>query len=293
MARQEKNALVAVDFQNDFVMPPKDEAEKLYPGVDLVQGIHWGSLSVPGGVIAADTFADFINSGAVKFHEISFTHDCHDLHIATPIMWVDSDGNHPAPFTWIKSEDVINKKWRLNVPVQALQQKALDYIIHLETEGRYILTVWFPHCQIGSYGAALYKPIIDAAVAWRDKNIATLTHVTKGSNPWTEHYSGMKAAWVDPSDHTTGMNKGFIKMIQGYDNIYFGGLALNFCVRETMLDIIREFDPDNVKKIVLLTDCTSAIPDPPGQTLFQSFTDSFLDEATSAGMRLAKAADLM
>jgi len=76
-------------------------------------------------------------------------------------------------FTWIKSQDVKDGLWRLNVPVKAQQDKALDYLIHLESEGRYILTVWFPHCQIGTYGAALYKPVIDAAVAWRDKYIAT------------------------------------------------------------------------------------------------------------------------
>jgi len=293
MARHEKNAIVGVDFQNDFVLPPKDEAAKLYPGVELIQGIHFGSLSVPDGVNCALNFARFISGYGSKISEISFTHDCHDLHIATPVLWVDSQGNHPAPFTWIKSEDIKNGLWRLNVPVQALQQKAYDYVVHLENEGRYILTVWFPHCQIGTYGAALHKPVIDAAVTWRDKYVATLTHVTKGSNPWTEHYSGMMAAMVDPNDRTTALNKPFIKMLQEYDNIYFGGLALNFCVRETMLDIIRNFDPDNVKKIVLLTDCTSAIPDPPGSTLFQSFTDSFLDEAVKAGMRLAKSIDFI
>jgi len=98
MARREKNAIVGVDFQTDFVLPPKDEAAKLFPEVELIQGIHYGNLSVPNGVVCAENFAKFITASGPRISEISFTHDCHDLHIATPVMWVDVDGNHPAPF---------------------------------------------------------------------------------------------------------------------------------------------------------------------------------------------------
>ena len=294
MAKQ-KNALVGVDFQNDFVLPSLAEAEKMYPGSDLIQGIHYGSLPVPGGVVAAENFTKFIKFFGKNLSMISFTHDSHDLHIATPVMWVDKDGNHPAPFTTITLKDVLDRKWRIAIPAEWAQKRGIEYLTHLKKEGRYVLTIWNPHCQIGTYGASLYKPVIEAAVEWRDKYIATLDHITKGSNPFTEHYSGMQAAHHDSSDPGTGLNKKFIKMLEtsDFDNIYFGGLALNFCVRETMLDIIREFDSRNIEKIVLLTDCTSAIPDPPGSTLFKSFTDTFLKEATSKGMRIAKSTDLI
>ncbi len=271
---KETNAAVGVDFQNDFVLAN-------------------GNLPVPGGEDDATRFGKFIENNGAKIDELSLTHDCHDLHIATPIMWVDSDGNHPAPFTNITYDMAVDRVWRINSPLKEHQDRGIKYLKELQDEGRYILSIWNPHCQIGTIGAAIYEPLINTAIAWRNKYTANITHVTKGSNPWTEHYSAMKAAVVDPMDRSTALNKPFIEMIQEYDNIYFAGEALNFCVRETMLDIIRNFEPENVKKIVLITDCTSPIPDAPGETLFQSFTDSFMDEAITAGMRTALSTDII
>jgi len=283
MAKKEKNALVIVDMQNDFMDKVRDGIYR--PG-------DGPKLPVPGAEQDALCLADFISANGALLDEISLTHDCHDLHIATPVMWVDKDGKHPTPFTPISAQNAKDGLWRINSPIPEHQKRGIEYLEAMERDGRYVLTIWPPHCQIGTTGAAIQEDVIEVCVRWRDKYVATLTHVTKGSNPWTEHYSGMMAAVVDPSDSSTALNKPFINMIQGYDNIYFAGEALNFCVRETMLDIIRNFDPDNVKKIVLLTDCTSAIPDN-DQTgnLFQSFTDNFMDEATTAGMRLAKSTD--
>ena len=281
---KKKNVLVIVDVQNDFMDIVR---EGIFP-----KGRTEGSLPVPGAQADAQRITEFIRNNGKDLDEISLTHDCHDLHIATPVMWINKDGTHPDPFMSISYDDVKNGVWRINSPLQKHADIALEYLKHLQDEGRYILTIWPPHCEIGTAGVAIQEDVIAAAIEWRNKYVATLTHVTKGSNPWTEHYSGMKAAKVDPADKTTAMNKAFIDMLQKNDNIYFCGEALNFCVKETMLDIIREFDPDNVKKIILLTDCTSAIPDSPETgNLFQSFTDSFLEEAINAGMRTAKSTD--
>jgi len=291
MGKKEKNALVIVDMQNDFMDKVR---EGIYPsGYSGNQIIHdQPALPVPGAAEDAGRLVNFIRNNGAVLDEISLTHDCHDLHIATPVMWVDKDGNHPAPFTPISAQNAKDGIWRINSPVPEHQQQGIAYLEALEHGGRYVLTIWPPHCQIGTIGAAIQEDVIAACIDWRNEFVATLTHVTKGSNPWTEHYSGMMAAVVDPTDPTTSLNKPFISMIQGFDNIYFAGEALNFCVRETMLDIIRNFDPDNVKKIILLTDCTSAIPDNEFTgNLFQSFTDSFMDEATTAGMRTALSTD--
>lgn len=281
---KQKNALVIVDMQNDFMDFVRED---IYPE----KGRTVGALPVPGAAKDAKRVAKFIRDNGSKLDEINLTHDCHDLHIATPIMWIDKDGNHPVVFTGISYDDVKSGKWRINSPLEKHQKIGLEYLKDLQDEGRYVLTIWPPHCQIGTVGVSIQEDVIAAAIEWRDKYVATLEHVTKGSNPWTEHYSGMKAAKVDPSDSSTALNKRFIQKLQIFDNIYFCGEALNFCVRETMLDIIREFDPDNVKKIILLTDCTSPIPDQPGDNLFKSFADSFMEEATNAGMRTIKSTD--
>jgi len=285
MAKQKtKNSLVIVDMQNDFMDVVR---YGIYP-----DGRIEGYLPVPGAYDDAQRVEAFIRRNGSKLDDISPTHDLHNLHIATPIMWVDRDGNHPDPFSLISYQEAKDGIWRINSPNIHHQQKGIDYLKKLEDDGRYILTVWVPHCEIGTVGASIQENVMLAMIEWQRKYVATIDHVTKGSNPWTEHYSGMAAAVIDPRDKTTALNKPFIDKLQSFDNIYFAGEALNFCVRHTMLDIIRNFDPANVKKIVLLTDCTSAIPDSPETgDLFKSFTDSFMDEALAAGMRTALSTD--
>jgi nicotinamidase/pyrazinamidase len=284
MSRKQKNVLVIVDMQNDFM-------DVVRAGI-FSNGRTMGALPVVGATEDAKRITGFINRNGKSLDDISLTHDCHNLHIATPVMWIDKHGNHPNPFTNIFYNDAKSGLWRINSPQISHQERGIQYLKDLEDEGRYILTIWPPHCEIGTNGAAIQEDIMTACLNWQTKYVATLNHVTKGSNPWTEHYSAMKAAQVDSSDPSTAMNKGFINMLQKNDNIYFCGTALNFCVRETMLDVIREFDPDNVKKIILLTDCVSAIMDTPDTgTLFKSFTDSFMEEALNAGMRTAKSTD--
>jgi hypothetical protein len=55
---------------------------------------------------------------------------------------------------------------------------------------------------------------------------------------------------------------------------------------------MAKFDPENIKKIVFLDDCSSPVPDAPGSTLFESWTHDFLKKAKDAGMRTARSTDI-
>jgi len=268
----QKNMGFAIDLQNGFIVE------------DL------GELPVAGGDKAAENYAEFIKKNGAKLDELSFTYDCHDYcHIAHPICWVDKKGRHPKPMDVITLDDFKDKKWRFNSPQEHHQNRAEGYLAHLQNEARYVLTIWQPHCIIGSPGNNLHESVFEAMIEWQHRYVATVTKVTKGSNMWTEHYSAMMAAMVDPKDMSTAMNKAFVNMLDKYDNIFTSGLALNFCLASTVLDIIR-FNPAVAEKIVLLEDCTAAIT---GADILDKMTDDFMEEAGAAGMRIAKSTDVV
>ena len=169
MAKQKQtNSLVIVDIQNDFMDVIRNG---IYPpDPTFPMGRIEGHLPVPGAYDAALKIAAFIRRNGHKLDDISPTHDMHKLHIATPIMWVDRDGNHPAPFSQISYQEAKDGKWRINSPHQYYQQIGIDYLKTLQDDGRYVLTIWFPHCPIGGVGAAMQE---DVFLALRNGKINT------------------------------------------------------------------------------------------------------------------------
>ena len=110
-------------------------------------------------------------------------------------------------------------------------------------------------------------------------------YVTKGHNPWTEHYSGVMADVPDPEDATTQLNIGLIETLKKADIVLFSGQALDFCVANTVRDIARNFGEQNVRKTVLIEDTTSPVLGYGGEAA------KFLQEMRDQGMQTTKAAD--
>jgi nicotinamidase-related amidase len=112
--------------------------------------------------------------------------------------------------------------------------------------------------------------------------------VTKGSNPWTEHYSAVQADVPDPADVTTQLNTGLIKTLEEADIILVAGEAGSHCLANTVRDIANNFgDASYVGKLVLLEDATSPVP------TFDKFQDDFVAEMTAKGMQLSTTVDWM
>lgn len=88
-----KIGLLGIDLQNDFVLKN-------------------GGLSVPGAEEDAQRITDFIKKNKSKINQISMTMDTHrNFSIFYPEFWKDKDGNHPAPFTVITTQDIKDGKW--------------------------------------------------------------------------------------------------------------------------------------------------------------------------------------
>jgi nicotinamidase-related amidase len=232
---------VVIDAQNDFCKPN-------------------GSLYVAGADEDMKRLAVMIDRIRGKIDDIHATLDSHhQIDIAHPLFWIDNDtGKSPNPFTIITVSDIEKGKYRTFHP--GCMKRAIEYVKQLEINNRYPLCIWPVHCDIGSWGYGFHQEIYDAMVRWENERFAVVDKVTKGSNPWTEHYSAVQADVPDPNDPSTMLNIKLIQTLQEADIIFFAGEAASHCCYNTAKDIIDNFGGEHAKKIVLLEDCTSAVP---------------------------------
>ena len=266
--------LLSIDPQVDFCSPT-------------------GALSVKGADADMDRLSNFLIKFSDKIDDIHVTLDSHqELHIAHPIFWKNRDGKHPDPFTMITLKDFNNGLYRTSVP--SLQKYAGEYLAGLEKNGRYTLTIWNPHCLIGTPGACVYPSFANALSHWAKSQYGTVNYVPKGSSYKTEHYSAIQSDYPDPADATTQINVGFLNMLQEADIILLTGEAKSHCLNYTVRDACNFFNDDSLaKKMVLLEDCTSPVwhPLPNVNQIFIDMADGFVKEMTSRGMQVSNTKD--
>ncbi len=245
-----------------------------------------GALYVPGAENDMTNVSNFIKRLNGKIDNISVTLDSHHLFdVAHPMFWVDSNNNHPSPFTIITLDDVKKNVW--NPSIISLTSKIIDYVENLEKNNRYPLCIWPPHCLIGSPGYCVCEELYPSLVEWEKTNIEIVNYVTKGSNWMTEHYSAVQADVPDPTDPTTMLNTELINALQKSDFIILTGEALSHCVANTVRDIADNFGDDNIKKLILFDDCTSNVPG------FENLGNDFVDEMKKRGMKVMKSIDFL
>jgi nicotinamidase-related amidase len=103
--------------------------------------------------------------------------------------------------------------------------------------------------------------------------------ITKGSNPWTEHYSAVQAEVPDPGDPDTQLNQALIDQLDQADMILIAGEAGSHCVKASTEHIVAHLP--RPQRVVLLTDCMSPVSG------FAPQQDAFLADMRSRGVRLA------
>ncbi len=264
----QKVHLVVIDPQVDFCDPR-------------------GALYVKGAECDIQRLTAMVTRIAPKLDDIHVTLDSHRLiDVAHPIFWKDSSGNPPAPFTIISAKDVETGKWTPVLP--SVYKRMLDYVRALETNGRYPLCIWPPHCLIGSQGHCVMPDLHRALQGWEAHRFAMVDYVTKGSNPWTEHYSAVCADVPDPSDPGTQINTRFIQTLMEADLVAIAGEAGSHCLANTVRDIARNFGDDSyIRRLVLLEDATSPVPG------FENLQTDFIKEMRGRGMQIARTTDFL
>jgi nicotinamidase/pyrazinamidase len=255
------------------------------PQVDFCESK--GNLYVKGAEDDMSRLSKIVARLKDKWNDIHVTLDSHHyFDVAHPIYWKDSKGDNPKPFTIITAKEVVDGIWSPTVP--SLYKRSIDYVKTLEKNNRYPLCIWPYHCLIGSDGSKVFPELFDAFIEWEKIPGNMVEYVTKGSNPYTEHYSGLQADVPDPSDTTTQLNKRLIDTLEAVDIIVVAGEASSHCVANTINDLISNFTNfDCAKKIVLLEDAMSPV------TGFEKLTEDFFNNMKSKGVTFAKTTDFL
>lgn len=270
-----------IDPQNDFcdILARELPPDPLRRGASLRP-----ALPVPGAHEDMRRLAAFVRRAGSQAAAIHVTLDSHHpLHIANPHWWADDSGRSPKPFTVIGANEIRAGRWRARDPRR--QASTLAYVEALAASGRYALVVWPEHCLIGHWGHNVHAELAAALDAWERERLQQVDYVLKGSNPGTEHYSAVRAEVPDPDDPATRLNATLIDRLAAAGSIVVAGEALSHCVANTVRDLADALGAEQVRKFVLLTDCTSPVGG------FEALGKTFLEELAARGMRTARSAD--
>lgn len=266
--------LVVIDPQNDFC------------------DIAGAALPVPGAEADIKRLSKMIDRIGYKLDDIHVTMDSHRLiDIAHPAWWMDENGNQPKPFTIISVSDIESGIWTPRNP--AFRPRSLAYAKELARTGKYSLCIWPPHCLIGTWGHNVHPTLNEALQKWSDKEFAMVDYVTKGSNPWTEHYGALLAEVPDPSDPGTSLNTEFLRMLSEADIVVIAGEASSHCVMNTVNQIVDNIGEEHLKKFYLLTDCMSPVPAIPNVVDFPAIAEAWQKKMKSKGMTLTTSKEFL
>lgn len=269
--------LLVIDPQNDFCDLPEPYRPELPLG-----GRATPSLPVPGAHRDLLRVAELVESAGAALSAITVTLDSHQhLDIAHPTFWQTGSGEPVSPFTTITADDVASGRYVLRHAEET--PRALRYLRRLAERGRYQHMVWPVHCEIGSWGHNVHPALRAAYNVWEERTLRAVTKVTKGENPWTEHYSAIQAEVPDESDPRTGTNAALLADLRRAERLYIAGEASSHCVRATTEHVVDAFTPEETKRLVLITDCMSPVSG------FEAAHDAFLRDMQARGVRLASA----
>lgn len=273
--------LLIIDPQNDFCDLPAN-----YRPLDPFGHSLAPSLPVAGAHADMQRLAELIDAGRAGLSGITVTLDSHQrLDIGHPAFWQDAAGAAIPPFTQISAAEVRAGTYQPRL-TQALP-RTLAYLDALEAAGRYTHMVWPVHCEIGTWGHNIHHDLRLACNRWEEQRVAIVDKVTKGANPWTEHYSAVMAEVPDPEDEDTGFNAHLMARLQTADRVFIAGEAGSHCVKATTEHIVDHFAPADLRKLVLIEDCISAVAG------FESQYADFLTSMRARGVQIARAADVV
>lgn len=255
---QKKVALFVIDGQIGFCTPSTKIHSK-------ANDAHGGSLFVPGAPEDMQRLIEWAYRNLDRITSMNFTLDTHRMfQVFHPSMWIDKDGNHPAPFTIISVADIDSGKWK---PI-AYPRELREYAKKLEATGKYALVIWPYHTLLGGISHALVPPLMELAMFHAAARHSQTHFETKGGHTCTENYSVMSPEVRELGGQVVGeFNTAFFTMLMNHDEVWVAGQAKSHCVMETLNDMLRTMqatDPSLVKKLVIIEDAMSSVPAPPG-----------------------------
>lgn len=280
------NAIFAMAEKERFTASIDDSPRRLLLCIDVQKDfIEGGALAVPGSIGDVERMTRFIYNNMEAISSIMCSLDTHIAHqIFHPCWWVNSEGDHPDPYTVITYDDVANNRWR---PVIGNPLDSIQYLKELEKagNGKKKLTIWPYHCIKGTEGNSLENEFAKMVYFHSVARKCVDPMIPKGEDPYSEMYGIIKPEYSKKNF----INTPVLTAIEKYDEIYVVGEAASHCLMESVKQIAEHFTnrPEVTQKITVLEDCTSPIVGYEADTAaaFDNFKNSY-------GIKFAKSTDI-
>lgn len=274
--------LLIIDPQNDFCDVPA-----AWQPIDPLTGAAVApALPVAGAHADMQRVAALVRAGGAGLAGITVTLDSHHrVDVAHPTFWQRGDGAAVTPFTAITAAQV--RAGEFAPRDDSALPRTLAYLDELESRGRYTLMVWPVHCEIGTWGHGVHADIRAAYNQWEEATLRGVRKVSKGENPWTEHYSAIQAEVPDADDAHTQLNAELLAELDRADVLLVAGEAGSHCVRATTEHIVAHLPSGRPGRVVLLTDCMSPVAG------FEAQQAEFLAQMRAAGVRTMTSAEAL
>jgi nicotinamidase-related amidase len=267
--------LLAVDVQNTFCTP----------GFELFVAGRSGT----GALDDSRRLCAFVYRTLDTITEAVVTLDTHQAHqiFHAPFL-VDDEGRHPAPYTLVSPEDVVQGRWLVDPDAAAIlgierpDEYLTSYVEALAAGGKYDLTIWPFHAMLGGIGHALVSAVEEALLFHAIARRTQTRFEVKGRNPLTEHYSvlGPEVRRGPNGEPLGDRNVELVQHLLGFDAVIVAGQAKSHCVAWTVEDLLADV-PEIAPRLYLLEDCTSPV--------VVSNAVDYTDEADAAFTRFADA----
>ncbi len=289
-----KVGFFGIDIQNTFCHPRGE--------------LYVAGMSDTGGVDDSVRTVEWIYRQLAILSGIDCSFDTHRLYANFHCAALINDaGGHPAPFTIITHQDVVEGVWKaspfmasaLGVSLMAAQKQLEHYTAALAARGRYAQTIWPFHGMLGGKGHALVSGLEEAIFFLCAARGIQPGWEVKGTNPWVEEYSVLGPEVKTLSDGTgIPRRTAFIEKLVKYDALVIAGQAKSHCVAWTIDDLLEEvfkLDRTLCSKVYLLEDCTTSIvvKDAQKNVIYDygPDADAAFDKFRNAGMHVVRSTD--
>jgi nicotinamidase/pyrazinamidase len=158
---------------------------------------------------------------------------------------------------------------RLNWPVFTTQDWHPRETAHFAEEPNFT-TTWPVHCVAGTPGAELHPDIKRPGLGF------AYTRFIKGFEPLERGEDDTSYSGYNAVNQQTGETLPDWLKRQQVSGIVMGGLALDYCVRASALDIRQRMD----LPVTVVTDATRGIADPTIAKTLEEFTDNGIQTTT-------------
>lgn len=288
--RGTKIAFLLIDAQNTFC----------HPDGELFVGGRSGTAAVED----SRRTAEFIYRNMHVLTDIFPTLDTHRAYsVFHPAFLINDAGEHPAPFTTVTHQDIVDGLWRaspfmasaLDTDYAAAQKQLEYYTSQLAASGRYDLTIWPYHAMLGGKGHCLVPGLEEACFFHSIARGSQTGFEVKGTNSFTENYSvlGPEVLNTFNGRPLAERNTAFIDKLLKYDVIAIAGQAKSHCVAWSIDDLLKDIlttDAALAAKVYLIEDCTSPVVIP-GVFDYTDLADAAFDRFRDAGMHIVQSTD--